>query len=378
MFMKEIDKIYNILKDFKPFQPRFDDKSKFVNVITGIYNPPAYIVQILLLGILELENYGRMDKVLWHTYFLYKGYPFMIRDYKFDTWTIEGIKRDEEIIQLAKEIQNKIIKASKVLDKILYNELKSEIENGNFYLHNLYHKLYSIYCFYEEKFLETIKEYEEFEKEKGKHITIHNLVDIWNTRLKFEKEISKYSFALILSFFSLLEFLLDVFYAFEQPNMEFFEFRKKKWHNRFKIVFTISKNEKLKRLYDKLVDIKRNYRNPLAHGLRSEVTLLVQLPYIGLVPLSYEYFSQKIYYGIAEIGKNDALKIINTFQSFLDFLKNKEPYRFYMLYLDYGFAVPMNEQEVLKIKEKMTTYEEFKEYLDKEAFYQDLLINRDI
>ena len=126
------------------------------------------------------------------------------------------------------------------------------------------------------------------------------------------------------------------------------------------------------------MDIKRNYRNPLAHGLRSEVTLLVQLPYIGLMPLSYENFSQKIYYGIAEIGKNDALKIINTFQSFLDFLKNKEPYRFYMLYLDYGFAIPMNEQEVLKIKEKMTTYEEFKEYLDKEAFYQDLLINRDI
>lgn len=226
--------------------------------------------------------------------------------------------------------------------------------------------------------METIKEYEEFEKEKGKHITIHNLAEVWNARLKFEKEMSKYSFALILSFFSLLEFLLDVFYAFEQPNMEFFEFRKKKWQNRFKIVFTVSKNEKLKRFYDKLVDIKRNYRNPLAHGLRSEVTLLVQLPYIGLVPLSYEYFSQKIYYGIAEIGKNDALKIINTFQSFLDFLKNKEPYRFYMLYLDYGFAVPMNEQEVLKIKEKMTTYEEFKEYLDKEAFYQDLLINRDI
>jgi len=137
--------------------------------------------------------------------------PLWFRLYKFDTWTIEGIKRDEEIIQLAKEIQNRIVKASKVLDKILYSELKSEIENGNFYLHNLYHKLYSIYCFYEEKVLETIKEYEEFEKEKGKHMTIHNLVELLNARLKYEKEISKYSFALILSFFSLLEFLLDVF-----------------------------------------------------------------------------------------------------------------------------------------------------------------------
>lgn len=143
-------------------------------------------------------------------------------------------------------------------------------------------------------------------------------------------------------------------------------------------MFTISKNEKLKEFYDKFVNIKKNYRNPLAHGLRSEVTLLVQLPYIGLVPLSYEYLSQKIYYGIAEIGKNAALKIINIFQSFLDCLENKEPYRFYMLYLDYGFAISMNKQEVLKVKEKMTTYEEFKEYLDEEAFYQDLLINRDI
>jgi len=376
--MEETNKIRLIFKDFEPLEPKSDDLFKFVNILTQNYNPPAYIVQILLLGILGFKNYGRMDKVLWHTYFRYKNRPFMIRDYKFGSWTVKGLGSDEEMVQLAKEIQNKIIKSSKVLDKVLYNELKSEVEKERFYLNNVYHKLFSIYDFYEEKVLDTIRECEKFEKDIKKPEKISDIVENFNIKLTYEKTISKYSFALILSFFSFLEFLLDVIYAFEQPNKKFFEFRKEKWNDRFKLVFSINKNKELKCLYDDLIIIKTNYRNPLAHGLTNEVNLLILLPYVGLVPLSYEYLSDKTYYGFVEIEKDDASKIIDTFRRLLKFVEDEEPYRFYILYLSYGFSIPINAQEISKIKKEMITYEEFKEYLEKRAFYEDMIINRDI
>jgi hypothetical protein len=376
--MKKINKLQKIFKDFTSFEPKSNDYYKYVNIITVNYNPPSYVVQILLLGVLGFRNCGRMDKVLWHTYFQYKKYPFMIRDYKFGSWTIKGIQNNKKMLQLAKEILNKIIKASKVLDKVLYKELKDEIEKGNFYLNNVYHKLSSIYTFYEKKVLETIKEYEEFDKKK-KITKNFDSMKYLSAKLTYEKTISNYSFALIQTFFSLLEFLLNGIYVFKQPNEKFFEFRKEHWDSKFKLCFPVSNNKKIKELYDKLLRIKRTYRNPLAHGLiNDKVNILVPLSHVGLVPISYEYLSDKIYYGLVELEKDDVLRIINIFKEFLEFIEHEEPYRFYTLYFDYGFSIPMSTKEISEIKKEMTTYKNFKEYLDMKTLYEEMIVNRDI
>ena len=384
--MDEVAKIRQMLKDFTPFEPKSNDYFKFVSILTGNYNPPSYIVEILLLAILGLKDYGRMEKVLWHTYFYYKNHQFMLRDYKFGSWTIAGTGNDKGVVRLAEEIRDKIIKASEVLDRALYRELKPQIEKEKFYLRNSYHKISSIYNFYEEKVLDAVKKDEKkdekFEKDKKKLVKTFDILKIVNTRLNtklaYQKMISNYSFALIVSFFSLLEFLLDVIYAFERPNKKFFEFRKERWNDRFKLVFPINKSRKLKHLYDDLMNIKTEYRNPLTHGLTNEVNLLVPLSGIGLVPLSYEYLSDNTYYGFVEIEKDDALKIVSTFRGFLKFIENEEPYRFYMLYLNFCFPIPIDSKEIYEIKKEMTTYENFKKYLRDRGIYENMLINRDI
>lgn len=190
--------------------------------------------------------------------------------------------------------------------------------------------------------------------------------------------ISNYSFSLILSFYSLLEFLLDVLYAFERPKIAFSKYKKKKWFERFEQVFPVNSNEEANTLLTELKDIKNNYRNPLAHGLFSEANLLVSMPYIGLIPLSYKYLSNRIYYGFLNMEKEDALKIISIFRRFLKFVNKEEPYRFYMLYIDYDFPIPINKKTILEIKQKMAKYEEFKKYLDERSRYEDMVINRDI
>lgn len=379
--MGETNNIRQILKDFKPFEPEPVSYSKFVALLPINYNPPAYMVQMLLLGILGFKDYGIMDKVLWHTYFEYKNYPFMVMDYKFGSWTIEGIRNNKEMMELAEEIRNKIIKASKVLDRILYKDLKTEVGKGKFYLNNVFRKLSSIYYFYEEKTLDAIKKYEEIERNESdtkNYEKISDYITIQNTKLIHERIISNYSFALMPSFFSLLEFLLDVIYAFQQPAIKFSDYKNERWNERFKLVFGLDSNKKLKWLYDELINIKNNYRNPLIHGLINEVNLLVPLPYIGLVPLSYEYLSRKTHYGIVEIKKDNALNIIKIFKEFLKFMKTKKPYKFYMLYLSYDFPIPMDPKDIYKIKKEMTAYKNFKEYLEDRADYEDMIINRDI
>jgi hypothetical protein len=182
---------------------------------------------------------------------------------------------------------------------------------------------------------------------------------------------------MILSFFSLLEFLLDVLYAFEQHNEKFFEFRKKNWNIRFKSLLNFNKHKELKRIYEELLSIKKNYRNPLTHGLTNEISLLVPLASVGLIPLSYRNLSNKTYYSFFEIEKEDALRMIDLFREFLAFLENKEPYKFYILYLKCGFSIPIDANEISKIKKKMSSEEEFQEYIERESYIEDMFINRD-
>jgi len=91
MKIKETEKIKLTLKDFKQFDSSTDDYLEFVNILIKISYPPSYIVQLLLFAVLGFRDYGKMEKVSWHTYLQYKNYKFMIHDYKFGTWSIMSI-----------------------------------------------------------------------------------------------------------------------------------------------------------------------------------------------------------------------------------------------------------------------------------------------
>jgi hypothetical protein len=376
--MKEQKYIRELFKGLSFHEAIWQDYFEFQNITTGNFLPPAYIVKIIFIGVLKLGNYGKMEKVDWHTYFRYKDHVFLIRDFKFGSWTIACNKKNEDAKEIVKELKGKIPKAARVVDKLLYKELKPEVEKENFYLTNVYHKLSSLYSFYAEKIKETITDYEKFESKKEKLKSSPHIAKTLNTRVGFESTILNYSFSLILSFFSILEFILDVLYAFEQPSIKYTEYKKRYWNERFKIVFDIKSNKKIKLLFDEFIRIKEDYRNPLSHGLTNEVNLLVHLPNTGLIPLSYEYLSHTAHFSFFGIKEQDAKRLIETFSQFFDFLKQEKPYLYYMHFLEYSFPIPLASKEIAKIKSYMTSYEDFKEHLYVRAQYEDALTNRDI
>ncbi len=146
---------------------------------------------------------------------------------------------------------------------------KKKIEN--YYLLSSYNKLLNIYEFFKNKLEKSIKDLEKF-KEKRKNeefkgsfrIFVEKEIEVMgikskvliieesNEKIMLRRANSNYTFALISIFFSLLEFILESFYLFGPRPKEFINFKKERWYDKFKIVFPINTNKKLKKIYDNL------------------------------------------------------------------------------------------------------------------------------
>lgn len=368
------------MSGIEPHEPQDGDSIfSYKNVSTGNYDPPAYIVAFVFFFVLGYKNFGGFEKVWWHTYFRYKNILFLIRDYKFGTWSLEAKTDIEAAKDLVPELKGKIRSAARHADKILKTEFKAEIEKGQFYINNGYGKLSSTYEFYLEETKAAVVALDEFvAQEAGKKHDMQEIVDSHNKRLHLEMVVTYRTIPLITAFFSLLEFLLDVFYAFQQPELSFFEYRNLSWQDRFKSTIPLQPGNDFTKHYEQLVNIRSQYRNPFTHGLTNESSLLVPFSFAGLVPVSFEHLSNTVHYGFVQMSSNTVKEIISTFSNFLDLIGNEEPYCYYVLYVDYGFPVPVAKQAVESIVKEMTDYEGFKEYLQARSHYEDDVTNRDI
>lgn len=132
------------------------------------------------------------------------------------------------------------------------------------------------------------------------------------------------------------------------------------------------------RQYERLLKIKASFRNPLTHGLTNASSLLVPVPYGGLVPARYEHLESSVHFGMTPISQDAALEALETFERLLAHFSTELPYAYYMRYLDSGFSIPVQESSIAEIKAEMTSLEAFEEYLVQRAQYFDAVQNRDI
>lgn len=446
------DKIKLIFKDLKVQNPReIDPLYGFRNILLKNFDPPVYIVRLIFIDILKLKDYGKMDRVWWHTYFRFQGYDFKIRDYKFGSWTLEvnceekyiirkeikpgiffeTIDEDSDLYKVSLLILSKLKKAAKILIPYFKNEYLDDSKIENYYIYNTYEKLESIYLFFKNRLELALQKYNSLlvkkdntnfrKKLKIEHKVgtplrdiiqdigdpLSKLLNEFNFSQKLienhnneiedgkvkgfiiydryaviieeaEKEISNFSFALITIFFSILEFILEIFYLFQNRKIGLKDFKSKSWDFKFKYIFPIQNDKGIKKLYDAFREIKSKYRNPLSHGLLNEINYLIPVPLYGLKPISYEYLTDKIHYRDIPIKKEDAIQLKNNFDDFLNYIKKITPYNYYVLFLKFGFPVPIKEDKIKELKSEMTSIEEFLEYLMDRSEYENAIINREI
>ncbi len=378
--MSKKKKFDSAIAGIEPYRPgKRDFALGFRNVSVKNIDPPAYVMAFLFLRILKFPNFGEMDKVWWHTYFTYNDVVFLIRDYKFGTWSLE-IRSDFKITaSFLRRALGKLIAAGRRAGKMLEDELANHIQNGEFWIKNNYHSLLASYEFFFEEAESAADAWRSFEAvPEREKFDMDAITARLNERLRLEQILAFRCMPLISSFYSLLEFLLDAFFAFEQPNCTFFEFRRLNWQERFKLVARLEPGSNLLKCYEQISRIKSEFRNPLTHGLTNESALLVPVPFGGLVPVSYEHLSNTLHFGMTQILPEVAVQIIAAFKDFLDNLEKVEPYAFYVRYLSAGFSLPASKKEAESIRKEMHDMDTFEEYLETRSRYEDAVANREI
>lgn len=351
-YLNRLKKAMSDITEFAPIDNPFG--IGYQNISIHNYDPPSYIVGHIFFTYLNYTNHGTLDKIWWHTFFKYKDSSYFIHDYKFGSWSIEAIGDIEKAKLNLPNIIGKIKECSHYADKLLQEEFKIDIQNDKFWIKNNYHSLMNMYLYYKKELKNKIKRHED-----KSHVLYKTI-------------------PLIISFFSFLEFFLDVVYAFSDSEMNFIDFRKMPWQDRFKEVINVNDNQKVTPIYTKLVSIKSEYRNPLMHGLTNESSLIVSSPYEGLVPISFTHLEGKLELGLYSFKINNSIEILECFDMFIRFIKRNKPYSFYVMYLDTRFEIPINNEQIQRIKKHMTSKKVFNDYINDRLKYSDMIRNREI
>jgi hypothetical protein len=95
--------------------------------------------------------------------------------------------------------------------------------------------------------------------------------------------------ASLLFFFAGTETLFDIAYAISDIQQKsYFQFRKMSWAERFKAVFPVGSDCHLHDVYRDLKTLLDEFRHEIAHGLGGSNAVLVGVPGVGVIPVSYE------------------------------------------------------------------------------------------
>ena len=380
--MRDIENSKIYFRDFSD-APKSDIELHLSTAISfRNFDPPSYLVGLVLFKVMGFTKFRDTDKIHWFTKFKYKKFYFIIHDYKFGTWTIRAKNQDIEknakrVTELIGEIHTKVQKSAKYYNKILADLLFEQIEREEVFFNNVFDRLHRPFAFFNDKINEAIERRDKAKVEVIKETTSFGEVTTYlDHKILVGMEIEHYIFAQMNSFFSILEFLLDCFFAFERPKLTFKDFQKLYWMDKFKSIFNIEKGE-LKVLYDTLLIIKETYRNPLSHGLNNEVNFLVNIDGEGLVPINYEFMKNKPNFSLMTIPFEKCLLIQKTFNEIFSYFSKEKPLKYYFEFIKSNFPIPLEEKLIAEITSNRTSDDKWGKYLEYRTYMSDMIMNRD-
>jgi len=332
---------------------------------SGILAPPSYMTKLALFLIGDFTDCGGGDKVEWSTFVNYEDTNFEIRDWKRSSWTIEASKDSDQARAAGQKLEKKISRVAARLDKALSKELEASISTAEFMLNNPYVKIRYAY----EWFRERARKITETPPQNQRELTPTTLAHLLNPPGLTERVLHGYAMAGF--YYSSLEFLLNVFYAFSDRNLDFLTFRKSSWQERFLAILPVADKPDLARIYEKLLHLKTDFRDELFHGFGGAENLLVNLPGIGLVPISYEASTRSIHFSSLTMDASFVDAAVQTFDEFDVWLQNNLPWSCYVEYAESGFEIPFYGKGLEEIKRVVEHPDDFSEWLDEEAVYRD-------
>ncbi len=371
------------------------DYGHYQALLIGLHNPPTYFVY-MLMKLTGFTCYGGADKSMWEVYVTYKNMSFCIRDHKASTWSIDGGRpsgEPEKLKKVAEELRRRIEKAGKKLDRILDPSLNRLIEQNEYYLLNSYYQLRTLYDYYFEQTEDSLRQANETSESATKYLTSQpanqNVQDIqhtfneWasmqNRATKLERIAGYHANSMVSFFFSYTELLIDITFILlmhEPVRNPWKEFRTKSWDERFTKAFPIANDPTLARIYEKLLEIRGNWRNVLIHGFRDEMAYLVPIPQVGLIPKSYINTAKATHLFSSWPSPEKIREVLSIFASFDAWVQTSNQALYALLYAQSGLAIPLEQNRLSEIRGWMITPEKFDENIERELNRQQVILDQ--
>jgi len=323
-----------------------------------LHTSKPYIVFIIFVYLKEFSFSGKWEKVAWEIPIKYKDKPFILTHRKFGFRIIAN--DDEDLTrELAIEAMTQIHKSINYAEKLIEPYIKQKVNNGNITLDNEYGQIRRRFTF--------------FRKEAQKAFNVRNDKANYQESLeKYYEESEKglyYTSAMLDAFYSLLEqtFVLLIPFIDDASidNLIIEDFILNNWKEKYKVVFELSNDVEANKHLDKLIQLKEQFRNPLAHGnfLKEGGSFKVHMEHLGIIPMNLTKVDKQLAYSFKGLNEIRFDELCETLDNFERFLVNHERTKFGMIYIQNDLPVPFDENTRKRNLIAMTCDESFEEYI---------------
>jgi hypothetical protein len=283
--------------------------------------PPPYLIYFLLVELLNFKDLGRFEKLAWSIPVDFNNKAFLIEHRKFGVGVF--IQDDEDQIA-AKQIAIKLGKAVKCAKPYFKWKANAAVAASKFNVVNSSRDLLGRYTYLknlsENKFAEAIKRKDEIIETK-----IGNGKGLSCPHFALKREGNWLGISAIEAFFGWTEHVFVHFAILRgmvQTGEEFSKISGEDWSLKFKSAIDIS-DHGMKRHYDKLIELRRQVRNFIAHGAfgKDGKTLLFHSS-AGAVPVIQDVIEGQANFTLGESLSFNAPAAFLVIERFVADLKN--------------------------------------------------------
>lgn len=349
------NKLQEMFKGLNPEKPKTSDKEW---LIQSSISPQPFMVYLILVRCLGCSpTYKPREKMAWITYFRFQDKPMFAAHLKSGLQLgIQDTDDNELLTSFWKLLQDALPFVNESFDDLV----RTTISNGQVTIKNRS-------SLFKERYLFLRKQAEQ--KFEDQTYLSH-------------KEGFFLASASLDAYFSLLEHylvLLLPFVDFDPSQENILKVVKNTWKINFQKVFgNPPANEAEKIVLEKLEQVKRRWRNTLAHGGfdYEGLTFFVQIPGLGAIPASLTKDEKLFQFLNLPISHLDFKNICATLDECDHFLKNGSLKQAFQ-YIEAGLNLYFDKTGQQELKRALDCEESMGDFIEYQAYLEDMHINMD-
>lgn len=384
--MVEQSELRKLFQDLNPDKPKNLDGEWLVTQ-SSLSLPPPFMVYLILVRCLGCTVIERpREKMAWITYFSFQDTPISAAQLKSGLQLEVKGKQNSQLLKEFIELLKKSLPAANVAFQDL---VEASFADGEISIENKSYLFKERYLFLrkqaELRFKRTFSHEEKGVVDKQSESSIRLLEDFVAT-YNFSNNVCREGFflasACLDAYFSALEhylILLLPFTNFDPRQENILKFVRGSWEKTFQRIFGEPPvHESERTVLEKLRQIKRKWRNTLAHGGfdYEGQTFLVQVPGLGSIPASLAKDESRFRFSNLPITHSDFQKICIILDECDSLLRNGR-FKLAFQYIDAGLNLYLDEKSRREFNEALSCEEEMENFIEHQSYLEDMHTNMD-